>query len=92
MTFAEWHNFNFVENKIMDYLGDLYIKVFRKKSFKTEDRIFCGLMRIDDAVKLVGALQLMKVSFHTECRDGGSEYKALSAMVYLEEGQTLIVK
>jgi hypothetical protein len=76
----------------MDSLGDIYVKVFRKKSFKTEDRIFCSLMRIDDAVKLVGALQLLKVSFHTEYRDGGSDYKALSALVYLEEGQTLIVK
>ena len=30
MKFKEWHNYNCVENKVMDYIGDIYIKVFRK--------------------------------------------------------------
>lgn len=92
MTFAEWHNFNFVENKIMDSLGDIYVKVFRKKSFKHEDMSLCGLMRISDAVKLVGNLELMKVNFHSEWRDGESNYKALCALVCMKEDQPTLFK
>jgi hypothetical protein len=92
MTFAEWYNFNFVENKIMDFLGDIYVKVFRKKSFKHEDMSLCGLMRISDAVKLVGNLELMKVNFHSELRDGEPNYKALCALVCMNEDQPTLFK
>ena len=85
ITFREWHQFNFVDNKLMDYFGDIYIKLFRKKSFKTEDRCFCQLMRVDDALKLFGNYPLMKINFHTEMRESSMEYKALCALICMED-------
>lgn len=84
ITFGEWHKFNFVDNKIMDHLGDIYIKVFRKPSFKSEDKCLEGLMRIDDAVKMFGDYPLFKVNYHATVKEG-FEYKALCALIYLRE-------
>lgn len=85
MTFGEWHKFNFVDHKVMDHLGDIYIKVFRKPSFKTDDKCLEGLMRIDDAVKMFCDYTLMKVNYHQEWRDNESNYKALCALICLED-------
>ena len=84
ITFGEWHKFNFVDNKIMDHLGDIYIKVFRKPSFNSEDKSFQALMRIDDAVKMFGSYPLFKVNYHTTLRDN-FEYKALCALICMPE-------
>lgn len=84
ITFGEWHKFNFVDTKIMDTLGDIYIKVFRKQSFKHDDMCLSGLMRIDDAVKMFGKYPLMKINFHQEWRDNESNYKALCALICME--------
>ena len=86
ITFGEWYKFNFVDNKIMDTLGDLYIKVFRKKSFTSEDKCLEGLMRIDDAVKMFGDYSLMKINYHTDRSPRyGSDYKALCALICMPE-------
>lgn len=84
MKFKDWYQFNFVDNKVMDCIGDIYIKVFRKKSFASEDKCFQILMKMDDAVKMFGEYPLMKIGFHHEQRDCG-DYKTLSALLYLEE-------
>ena len=86
ITFREWHKFNFVDNKLMDTLSDIYIKVFRKKSFKTEDRCLCQLMRIDDVLKMFGDYTVMKINFHSDMRDG-FEYRALCALLVLEDAE-----
>ena len=80
LTFSEWYEFNFVTNKIMDHFGDMYIKVFRKYSYKNEDRCFAVLMRIDDAVRMFGEYRLFKIKMHVESREVG-EYKALCALL-----------
>lgn len=86
MKFIDWYNFNFVENKIMDRIGDIYVKIFRKESFKHEDMILCSLVNFEDAVKLFGDMKLMKVSFHSEQKSAmGGEYKTLSALLYMED-------
>ena len=85
LSFSEWYEFNFVTNKIMDHFGDMYIKVFRKHSYKNEDKCFEVLMRIDDAVRMFGGYKLFKVTMHTELRDCG-EYKALCALLCPVEG------
>lgn len=84
MTFGEWHNFNFVDNKIMDHIGDIYIKVFRKPSFKSEDKCLEGLMRIEDAVKMFGKYPLQKINYHSSYKND-FEYKALCALIVIEE-------
>lgn len=84
ITFGEWHKFNFEDNKLMDHLGDMYIKVFRKPSFKSEDKCLEGLMRIDDAVKMFGSYPLFKINYHQEWRDNESNYKALCALIVME--------
>ena len=84
ITFGEWHKFNFVDNKLMDSIGDMYIKVFRKPSFKSEDKCLEGLMHIDDAVKMFGSYSLFKINYHQEWRDNASNYKALCALICME--------
>ena len=49
MTFKEWYKFNFEDSKLF-YIGEAYIKVFRKKSVKTEDLSFKALVSIPDIV------------------------------------------
>jgi hypothetical protein len=86
MKFVDWYNFNFVENKIMDRIGDIYVKIFRKESYQHEDMILCSLVNFNDAVKLFGDMKLMKVTFHSEHStrlDG--QYKALCALLCMEE-------
>lgn len=87
ITFGEWHKFNFVDNTIMNNLGDIYIKVFRKRSLTSEDKCLEGLMKIDDAVKMFSHYTLFKIGYHTvparesfEC-----DYKVLCALIYLED-------
>lgn len=86
ITFGEWYKFNFVDNKIMDTLGDMYVKVFRRQSFTTEDKCLEGLMKISDAVKIFGDYKLMKINFHTAPSPKyGSDYKALCALICMPE-------
>ena len=86
ITFGEWHKFNFVDNQIMNGLGDIYIKVFRKPSFKTDDKCLEGLMHIEDAVKMFGKYPLKKVNYHTAPSSSfNCDYKALCALIVMEE-------
>lgn len=69
LKFKEWHNYNSVENKVMDYIGDIYIKVFRKlpngTGFRTDkgNMMFSTLMRLEDAAKMFGELPLSRSTF-----------------------------
>ena len=83
LTFNDWYTFNFVDNKVMDHLGDMFIKVFRKKSFKTDDKCFEVLMRIDDVVRMFGHYQIIKINYHTVLRSDKdlSDYKVLCALI-----------
>ena len=87
MTFGEWHKFNFVDNKVMNNLGDIYIKVFRKQSLRTEDKCLEGLMKVDDAVKLFANYKLFKITYHTVPAKYSYDfdYKVICALIYLEE-------
>ena len=86
LKFKEWHNYNCVENKVMDYIGDIYIKVFRKlpkgTGFKTDNgnMMFSTLMRLEDAAKMFGELSLIKVHLHME-----NDYRTLCALLGWEE-------
>ena len=86
LKFKEWHNYNCVENKVMDYIGDIYIKVFRKlrngAGFRTDkdSMMFSTLMRLEDAAKMFGELPLIKINFHME-----NDYRMLCALLGWEE-------
>lgn len=79
MSFSKWYQFNFIDNNIMNF-GDMYIKVFRKYSYKDEDKCFEVLMRIDDAARMFGSYKLIKITMYSEAREFG-EYKALCALL-----------
>lgn len=87
ITFGEWYRFNFVDNPVMSNLGDIYIKVFRKLSFKSDDKCLEGLMKVDDAARMFPHYNLFKITYHTvpakESYD--FDYKVICALIYLEE-------
>jgi hypothetical protein len=73
----------------MDSFGDIYIKVFRKRRFSSDDKCFSSLMRIDDAIKIFGDYPIMKVNFNTEYSSTlGGEYKTLCALLCLKEEES----
>ena len=90
ITFGEWHKFNFVDNPVMNNLGDIYIKVFRKRSLTSDDKCLEGLMKIEDAVRMFSNYTLFKIAYHTiPARDTYDfDYKVLAALIYLEEGKS----
>lgn len=89
LKFKEWYNYNCVENKVMDFVGDIYIEVFRKipsaTAFRTDkfNMMFSTLMRLKDAVKIFGELPLIRFNFHME-----NDYRTLCALLGWEEAET----
>lgn len=79
MKFIDWYNFNFVDNKVMDRVGDIYMKVMRKKSLLLEDKMLDTLVRVSDAVRMFGDYELMFVSI-----DKQNDYATICALVYEE--------
>ena len=80
MKFIDWYNFDFVENKVMDGIGDIYMKVMRKKSFSRSDVMLDSLMKITDAIQLFGDYNLMLIMFEEQ-----NSYKTICALVYKED-------
>ena len=52
MKLKDWYNFNFGNDQFKCNIGDIYVKVFRKESYKNEDVILEQLMKPDDMVYL----------------------------------------
>lgn len=80
MTFKEWYKFNFEDNNLFN-IGKVYIKVFRKKSVKTEDISFKALVSIHDIAKIFGDYNIIFVNYEDE-----HGYKALCFGIYKENG------
>ena len=80
MKFVDGYNFNFVENKVMDRIGKIYMKAMRKKSFQLEDKMLDALVRVSDAVRMFGDYELMLVSL-----DKQDDYTTICAIVYKED-------
>lgn len=84
MTFNEWHQFNFVNNKIMN-IGDIYVKIMRKKSYHSDDKMIDALMKIDDTVKMFGDYTILSIGFDSKHSEKlGDYYKTLSVLLYKE--------
>lgn len=58
MKLNDWYNFNFNNEQFRCDIGDVYVKVFRKKSYKNEDMIFEQLMRPSDMIHLFGDYEI----------------------------------
>ena len=54
MKLKDWYNFNFGNEQLKCNIGDIYVKVFRKESYKNEDVILEQLMKPGDMVYLFG--------------------------------------
>ena len=65
MTFKEWYKFNFEDNKLF-YIRNSYVKIFRKKSFKTEDLSFKALVSIPDIVNFFGDYNIIFINYENE--------------------------
>lgn len=79
MTFKEWYKFNFEDNKLFN-INDAYIKVFRRKSTKSEDMSFKTIIPIRDILCFFGDFNILFINYEKE--DG---YKALCFGLYKEE-------
>ena len=84
MTFETWYKFNFVDNKIMSGLGDMYVMVFRDDHTRKDNCALSTLICTDDAVRLFGHLQVLRIGYHIAEQPSGYEYKALCALLRME--------
>ena len=50
MKLKDWYNFNFGNEQFKCTIGDIYVKVFRKESYKNEDVILEQLMKPNDMI------------------------------------------
>lgn len=82
MTFKEWYKFNFEDNNIFN-IEEVYIKVFQKKSFKTEDLSFKALIPIHDIVNFFGDYNIIFINYD---KDNNDEYNVLCFGLYKENG------
>ena len=83
MTFNEWYQFNFVTNKIMN-IGDIFVKIMRKKSINSNDKMLDALMRVEDAVGMFGDYTISFISFDSQPTKNLDNYKTLSVILYKE--------
>ena len=58
MKLKDWYNFNFENDQFKCSIGDIYVKVFRKESYKNEDVILEQLMKTGDMVYLFGDYEM----------------------------------
>lgn len=79
MTFKEWYKFNFEDNKLFN-INDAYIKVFRRKSIKSDDMSFKALVPIYDILRFFEDYNIIFINYEKE-----NGYKALCFGLYKEE-------
>lgn len=77
MKFKEWYNFVFCGEGVVAGWADVYVKVFRKRSFVDKDNCFVALLASKDAVELFGEYNIFFVSNHTE-----NNYKTICVSLY----------
>ena len=80
MKFKDWYKFNFCNEDFECSIGDIYVKVFRKKSFVREDMVLEHLIKHEDAIVLFGDYELFVVN-----KDTQNGYCTLSVCIYKED-------
>ena len=66
MKLNDWYNFNFGNEQFGCNIGDVYVKVFRKESYKHEDMIFEQLMKPSDMIHLFGDYKMFLLGKETK--------------------------
>ena len=77
MKLKDWYNFNFRNEQFKCTIGDIYVKVFRKESYKNEDVILEQLMKPDDMVYLFGDYKIFILGKETK-----NDYCTLKVCIY----------
>ena len=77
MKLRDWIDFNFNNEQFNNNLGDIYVNVYKHKSYGTNDRIFKQLMKLSDIIHLFGDYELFHVGKETQ--DG---YCTISIFIY----------
>ena len=80
MKLIDWYNFNFNNKQIKTNIGDICVKVFRKESYHTDDKIFECLLKPTDMVNLFGDYELFCIGKHTN-----NDYFTISVFIYKPE-------
>ena len=66
MKLRDWYNFNFGNEQFSCNIGDIYVKVFRRESYKTEDVILETLMKANNMVELFGDYKIFLIGKDTK--------------------------
>lgn len=61
MKLRDWIEFNFNNNEFSFNIGDVCVKVFRKRSYKFEDMIFSNVLDPIDMAHLFGEYTMFHV-------------------------------
>ena len=77
MKLKDWYNFNFKNEQFNCTIGDIYVKVFRKRSYKNEDVILEQLMKPEDMVYLFGDYKIFILGKETK-----NDYCTLKVCIY----------
>ena len=80
MKLIDWYNFNFGNEQFNCNIADIYVKVFRKKSYKNEDMIFEKLMKTSDMIHLFGDYKMFILG-----KDTKNDYCTLKVCIYKED-------
>ena len=79
MKLSDWYNFNFNNEQFKCNIGDVYVKVFRKESYKREDMIFEQLMDPVDMNNLFGDYKMFLLN-----KDIQNDYCTMCVCIYKE--------
>lgn len=77
MKLREWIDFNFNNEQFRNNIGDIYVKVFRRKSYKQEDIMFVQLMKPADIIQLFGDYELLVIG-----KEKQNGYQTISICIY----------
>ena len=77
MKLRDWYNFNFCNEQLRCNIGDIYVKVFRKESYKREDMVLEQLMKLNDMIYLFGDYKMFLLGNETN-----NGYCTLKVCVY----------
>lgn len=77
MRLIDWYNFNFDNEQFKCNIGDIYVKVFRKKSYDKKDMIFEQLMDPKDMIHLFGDYKMFVLG-----TDMKNDYCTIKVCIY----------
>lgn len=77
MKLKDWYDFNFGNKQLTCNIGDIYVKVFRKESYKNEDVILEALMKPNNMVEVFGDYKIFILG-----KDTKNDYCTMKVCIY----------